>query len=165
MFQTGGKTVAAVVLLFAVLTAACGVGDYQFRNDHRLSFESPRERQNVALPLTVRWSMKDFAPGQDGTFAVFVDRAPMPVGKDLKWLVRNLDNCADDPKCPTADQLAREDVYVTTRTVVKLQQLPRVGGSVGKEQHYVNVVLLDATGTRQTESAWYLPFTTDRRKL
>lgn len=165
MLLTGGKTVAAVSLLLALVSASCGIGNYQFRNDHRLRFESPRPRENVRLPTTVRWSMKDFTPGEDGEFALFVDRAPMPVGKDLKWLVRNLPNCDHDPICPTVDQLARENVFVTTDAQVELTQLPRVGGSVGKEQHYVNIVLLDRTGTRTSESAWYLPFTTDRRNL
>jgi hypothetical protein len=163
MLQTGGKTWTVAALLLAALMAGCGAGELQFRNDHRLSFETPDARDNVELPLTIRWSMEDFAPGDEGSFAVFVDRAPMPVGKNLRWLMRGDRTCDADPKCPTLEQLARDDVYVTTDSTLRLTQLPRPSSGRGKEQHFVNVVLLDNAGKRIGESAWYLPFTTDRR--
>jgi hypothetical protein len=54
-------------------------------------------------------------------------------------------------------------VYVTTDLSLTLDQLPSTGEGVGDEQHYVNVVLVDGTGHRIGESAWYLPFQSKRR--
>lgn len=157
--------------LIALLATGCSAGQLQFKNDHRLSFQAPHERQLVKAPVTISWSMKDFqAVGLDGTrddgkgaFAVFVDRAPMPVGKDLKWLARSDSGCRRDPRCPDVQYLADRGVHVTTDTQLILDVLPRAGDGVGDEEHYVNVVLLDGTGHRIGESAWYRPFTSKRR--
>ena len=151
--------------------AGCNASQLQFRNDHRLSFESPESRELVKAPLTVSWSMKDFeATGLDGSsdkdhgaFVVFVDRAPMPVGKDLKWLARSDSGCKRDPRCPDAKYLAERGIFVTTSTSVTIETLPSVGKGVGDEQHFVNVVLVDGTGHRIGESAWYRAFQSKRR--
>ena len=149
------------------------MSNLQFRNDDRLSFESPKARHRVTAPVTVSWSMKDFTPTglngsadtSEGAYAVFVDRAPMPAGKDLRWLFRNDSGCKHDAHCPTQQQLTDRGVFVTTETSVTIDVLPQVGQGVGDEQHYVNVVLLDGTGHRIGESAWYLPFTSKRRSV
>jgi hypothetical protein len=165
------RAVAAVLVLVA--TAGCSASQLQFRNDDRLSFQAPQARHRVTAPLTVSWSMRDFTPsGLDGSsdahrgaFAVFVDRAPMPVGKDLRWLFRKDSGCKHDARCPSLQQLADRGVLVTTQTSVRIDVLPQVGQGVGDEQHYVNVVLLDGTGHRIGESAWYLPFKSKRRSV
>jgi hypothetical protein len=162
---------AALLCLVAVTTAGCNVSQLQLRNDHRLSFESPKARAKVVAPVTISWTMRDFrTAGLDGThstssgaFAVFVDRAPMPVGKDLRWLSRNDLSCKRDPRCPDKQYLADEQVFVTTDTSLTLDVLPRAADGVGDEQHYVNIVLLDGRGHRIGESAWYRPFTSKRR--
>jgi len=87
----------------------------------------------------------------------------MPVGKNLKWLARDDAGCKRDARCPDAQYLADRGVFVTTDTSVTLQTLPQQTDGVGDEQHYVNVVLLDGTGHRIGESAWYRPFTSKRR--
>jgi hypothetical protein len=163
----------ALCLAASFVTAGCQVSDLQFRNDDRLSFSAPGSRAVVSAPLTVTWDMDDFdASGLDGStdkgsgaFAVFVDRAPMPVGKDLKWLAREDSGCKRDPRCPDAQYLADRGIYVTTETSVTLDVLPAAGEGVGDEQHYVNVVLVDGTGHRIGESAWYRPFQTKRRSM
>lgn len=160
----------AAALTCVAALSGCAVGDLQFRNDERLAFASPGDRERVTLPVTVAWSMEDFqAVGLDGSstrtkgvFAVFVDRAPMPVGKDVTWLARDDDSCLRDPRCPNPTYLAEQGVYLTTTPKVVVDRLPDAGDGVGDEQHYVNVVLLDGTGTRIGESAWYRPFTTKR---
>ena len=149
------------------------MSNLQFKNDDRLSFESPKARHRVTAPVTVSWSMKDFtATGlngstdkSEGVYAVFVDRAPMPAGKDLRWLFRSDSGCKHDAHCPTQQQLTDRGVFVTTETSVTIDVLPQVGQGKGDEQHYVNVVLLDGTGHRVGESAWYLPFTSKRRSV
>ena len=160
----------ALALAGVVALSGCGLGELQFRNDERLTFASPGERQRVTLPVTVAWSMEDFeAVGLDGSasdgrgvYAVFVDRAPMPVGKDVTWLARDDDSCLRDPRCPNPTYLAEQGVYLTTTPQVVVDRLPDPGDGVGDEQHYVNVVLLDGTGRRIGESAWYRPFSTER---
>jgi hypothetical protein len=164
---------AAAAALALLCLAGCATDRLQFRNDHRLSFSSPKERDKVTAPVTITWSMSDFeATGLDGgtdkdrgVFAVFVDRAPMPAGKDLKWLFRNDSGCKHDARCPSLQQLADRGVLITTKTEVTIDVLPQVGEGVGDEQHYVNVVLLDGTGHRHGESAWYLPFRSKRRSV
>ena len=159
------------LLVCLATTGGCGVSRLQFTNDKRLSFQAPHARKLVHVPLTIRWTMKDFeAVGLNGSsdkgqgaFAVFVDRAPMPVGKDLKWLGKDDSGCQRDPRCPDAQYLAERGVHLTTDTSLTLDVLPRVADGVGDEQHYVNVVLVDGTGRRIGESAWYQPFTFKRR--
>jgi hypothetical protein len=166
--RTSLGALAALVAL-----TGCGAGQLQFHNDHRLSFTSPSDNQKVKAPVTVSWTMRDFqATGLDGstsdrsgTFAVFVDRAPLPVGKDLRWLARDDSGCKRDPRCPDAEYLSSRGVFLTTRPTLTLDVLPRVGDGKGKERHFVNVVLLDGTGHRIGESAWYRSFTSDRRSV
>jgi hypothetical protein len=162
---------AACVVAVAAALAGCQADQLQFKNDHRLAFQAPESRARVTVPFAVRWTMQDFqAVGLDGSseersgvFAVFVDRAPMPVGKDLDWLVRGDTSCRRDPRCPDAAYLADRGVHLTTEPSVTIEALPGVGDGVGDEQHYVNVVLLDGTGHRIGESAWYRAFTSKRR--
>jgi hypothetical protein len=161
------------LVLGALLMAGCDFSQLQFVVDDRLSFQGPPARERVSLPTTIRWSMRDFtATGLDGSrskdkgvFAVFVDAAPMPVGKDLRWLARDDSSCQKDPRCPSRAYLADEGVFLTTKPELTLTALPKAPDGVGDEQHYVNVVLLDGTGHRIGESAWYLPFTSKRRTL
>ena len=175
MRPSRGRRATALLALALVLsiasTAGCRIGDLQFKNDHRLSFETPKARQRVEAPVTITWSMKDFdVVGLDGStdsgrgvFALFVDRAPMPIGNDLHWISRGDEGCKRDPRCPDVRYLADRGVHVTTTTSATLNVLPRADDGVGDEQHYVTVVLLDGTGHRIGESAWYLPFTSKRR--
>ena len=158
-----------VVCVLAV--AGCRADELQFKNDRRLTFVTPDAYDEVTVPLTISWTMDDFEatgldgstdPGQ-GAFAVFVDRAPMPVGKDLAWVGRNDPACKRNADCPDEQYLAEHGVYVTTESSVTLDHLPTAENQRGPEQHYANVVLVDGTGRRIGESAWYVPFTTERR--
>lgn len=170
MLRTTATQIAGLALCL-LSTSACATEHLQFRNDHRLSFEMPGERARVQAPVTIRWSMKDFsAVGLDGStnkdrgvYAVFVDQAPMPAGQNLRWVAKGDPACQRDAGCPDPAYLADRGVRVTTETALTLDVLPRATVGVGDEQHYVNVVLLDGTGARIGESAWYLPFTSSRR--
>jgi hypothetical protein len=165
------RAALALAVLVVAASGACRAGDLQFKNDHRLTFHTPAERERVRTPLTISWSMKDFAVvGLDGSrrsdrglFAVFVDRAPMPIGKNLKSIAGEDEGCRRDPRCPDARYLADRGVYVTTKTSLTLDVLPQVVSGSGDEQHFVNIVLLDGTGHRIGESGWYRPFTFKRR--
>lgn len=162
---------AAALILGLVALAGCDVSHLQFTGDHRLSFQAPRARHRVTVPVTISWTMQDFdATGLDGStdkghgvFAVFLDRSPMPVGKDLKWVGSGDTGCKRDPRCPDQQYLADRGVFVTTATSLTVSILPAQSSGVGDEQHYVTIVLLDGAGRRLGESAWYLPFTSKRR--
>ncbi len=165
------RTTLGTIAVVGCLLSGCNVGALHFTNDHRLTFVSPQARARVRTPLAIRWSMRGFDPvGLDGSrsddrgaFAVFVDRAPMPFGQGLRWLAKDDRGCQRDPRCPDADYLSRQGVLLTTLPQVSLDVLPLAPDGVGDEQHYVNVVLLDGTGRRIGESAWYLPFSSKRR--
>jgi hypothetical protein len=159
----------------ALTVSACDLrqlGHLELTKDNRLRFTAPKARSKAALPLTISWRMSDFrVTGADGLstsgageFAVFLDRSPMAVGKDLKAVAKGDLACRHDPRCPSASYLAGKGVYVTTRTSLTLDLLPTVSG-VGDEQHVATVVLLDGRGVRRTESAWHLEFRTPRRHL
>jgi hypothetical protein len=165
----GAPRLATALALGAV--SACQFQALQFTNDHRLGFTAPKARTRVAAPLTVRWSMSDFTPvgldgrsdTTDGAFVVFVDQAPMPVGKDLRWLFRSDKGCQRDARCPDQNQLRDRSIFVTTQTSVTIPRLPAAPRGRGDEEHFVNIVLVDGRGRRLGESAWYLPFTSTRR--
>jgi len=165
--------VGLLLMLASVTLTGCGIDKLQFTNDERLTFTFPEERTRVTAPLTVQWTMKGFeAVGLDGSseddrgvYAVFVDRAPMPVGKDLKWVFRDDQGCKRDARCPSLQQLADRGILITTDPQATIEVLPQVGQGQGDEQHYVNVVLLDGTGHRIGESGWYLPFKSKRRSV
>ncbi len=164
---------ALLGMLAALVLSGCQFNKLQFTTDDRLHFTTPKARSHVTAPLTVEWTMHGFsAVGLDGThdehrgvYAVFIDRAPMPVGKDLKWVFRDDSGCQRDARCPSLEQLAGRGILITTEPKVTIQVLPQVPTGKGAEQHYVNVVLLDGTGHRIGESGWYLPFTSKRRSV
>ena len=170
-FRRPSAGLAASCLVAAVATSGCAAEGLQFRNDHRLSFESPSARAEVEVPIRITWSMDDFeATGLDGAsevdagaFVVFLDQAPMPVGEDLSWVARDDADCQRVERCPTRRYLAEKGVFVTSKPSLTISTLPAVSDGVGNEQHYVNVVLVDGQGLRTRESAWFLPFQTDRR--
>ena len=165
-------TALLLCALVASSTAACDVSRLQFKNDHRLSIQEPKDRQKVALPFTISWSMKGFdtSGGLDGStdktrgvFAVFLDRAPMPVGKDIKWIGHGDTSCERDPRCPDRDYLTNKGVFITQDSSITIDTLPPAGQGVGDEEHYVNVVLLNGKGQRIGETGWYREFRTKRR--
>ena len=158
--------VAAALL---VLAPACGNG-HQFVADHRVHITSPRQRSTVSLPVTVRWSYDDFqvtgpGPGRDshaGYFGVFVDRTPVPAGKDLKWVARNDQSCRASDGCPGPDYFTTRQIFTTEQPELTFRQLPKPGSHHGPETHTVTVVLLDSSGHRVGESAWYVDFKLQR---
>ena len=153
-----------LALVAAVLAAlpACGVGGLSFVQDERVDIVGPKDRSEVRLPVTVDWTVEDFAVGRGaGSFGVFVDRAPQPSGKTLAWLFRGDPGCKGTGAtlCRTPAFLAQRSVHRTTRTAFTVDQVARLSGSqAGRELHEVTVVLLDAEGKRVGEGAWSVQF-------
>jgi hypothetical protein len=122
-----------VAALVAATASACVSDGLAFRIDERVTIVAPEEREQVTLPLTIDWEVEDF----DGTFAVFVDRAPIAPGDPLP----------DD--LPTG-------VFATDDTEVVLESLPAT--SADDEVHVATIVLVGRDGRRAGESAFDVKF-------
>jgi hypothetical protein len=161
-----------IALLGAALSllSACVPEGLAFVKDDRLEITSPASRADVKPPVTISWKVRDFevtgetGSGDDGAgyFAVFVDKAPVPPGRSLAWLARDDTHCLATRGCPNETYLADRGVYSTSETTLTLKRLPDLNAYQGHENHEVTVVLLDGTGHRIGESAWYVNFLYDR---
>lgn len=161
----------ALVLLFIALPS-CGVSGLNFREDDRVTIVAPEDRAEVQLPVTVRWSVRDFrVTGRDGSrradagyFGILVDRAPQPPDRTLEWLVRDDEECRSDPTCPNEEFLAELDIHSTTDTSFRIDRLPPPDEDAvrRREFHEVTIVLLNGRGERIGESAFIRQFEVDR---
>jgi hypothetical protein len=154
------RTVVVAVVL--AVAPACGVSGLSFVQDDRVDIIRPEDRSEVRLPVSVRWTVEDFevGPGQ-GSFGVFVDRAPPPSGKTLAWLFRGDSGCKGSAArvCATPEFLGQRNVFETTRTAFTVEQVNQLTGSqAGRQLHEVTVVLLDRSGRRVGEGAWSVQF-------
>lgn len=141
--------------LLIALTPACAASGLNFREDDRVQIVSPRDREEVDLPVEVRWS----ATGLPGArFAVFVDAAPMGPGRDLRSIA-DLE-CQRTPGCPDANWMRLRNVFVTQDAAVRIETIPRPlgGASRDREPHELVVVLLGPDGRRLGESAFTREF-------
>lgn len=151
--------VLAIVL--ALVASGCGVSNLAFTQDDRLSFVTPDDRAEVTLPLTVKWRVEDFDVPGDGSFAVFVDRAPQPPGKPMEWHARGDDSCRPTAGCPDETWFAQRHIFPTTETELTIDQLPSRSDD-RRELHEITVVLLDRQGRRVGETGWTLEFQVER---
>jgi hypothetical protein len=157
------------VLGLALLASSCASG-LAFVQDRRLDITAPRAHARVSLPVTLSWTIDDFrvtgadgaADPRSGYFAVFMDRSPVPPGKPLSWIAREDRVCGRTPGCPDATYLSDHRVYSTSETTITFEHLPDLGAAGGHETHEATIVLLDGTGRRIGESAWYVTFLFDR---
>jgi hypothetical protein len=165
------RAVGALLALSSLLLTGCVSQDLAFRVDDRLTIVAPRDRAEVTLPVTVRWTMRDFrvvrrgaeAPSRNaGYFGVFVDATPQPPGKPVEWVARKDTRCREADGCPDAAYLAGRGIYTTTDSSITFAQLPRPSDEKRKERHEVTIVLLDTAGHRIGESAFRVAFVVDR---
>lgn len=172
--RAAALAVAGASLASAVSGCGFRATDLSFRSDDRLRITAPEERERTRLPVTVRWTMRDFdviQPGSygggveedQGYFAVFVDRAPVPPGETLRHVSRKDRSCRAAEGCPDRDYLEARGVYTTGGSSVTLQTLAQTAKEGRREFHTVTVVILDARGRRIGESAWQVRFEVDRR--
>jgi hypothetical protein len=161
----------ALVVVALALTA-CVPDGLAFVKDERLDIVTPDSLATVTTPVTIEWEVDDFRiTGEDGSssddagyFAVFVDRAPIPPGEDLAWLARDDRRCLETKGCPDSTYFSDRGAYSTRETSLTLKHLPDQDAYQGHERHEVTVVLLDGTGHRIGESAWYVDFFYDREE-
>ena len=156
------RLTAAVLTIALLLSPGCAVRGLEFVEDTRVDIVAPKDRAEVRLPVTLRWTVEDFevGPGQ-GSFGVLVDRAPPRPGKTLAWLFRGDVGCkgAGAALCASPRVLADRAIFATTETSLTLEQVPRLAGNEAQRQlHEATVVLLDRHGRRIGESAWSVQF-------
>lgn len=122
-----------------------GCADLLFRQDHRVTVLNPGMYTTISQPVTVTWTAKDFTPGRDGEFVVFVDRSPMPPGNGLDYFTRN----------------DTEGIFRTKQDQLRLDILPTLTSNQSSEQnnHEVTVILVDPHGQRIGEEAGFVAFT------
>lgn len=144
------RRLAAVLLL--ALVPACSVRGLDFVQDRRVDIVTPGDRAKVELPTTIRWTTKDF----DGTYAVFVDRAPQPPGETLEWFARRDQTCKSSSGCPDRSWFTDRWIFRTAKTSFELRSVPELRGEEKHQFHDVTIVLLDHEGRRVGESAFGL---------
>ncbi|MGH2726368.1 MAG: hypothetical protein ACRDKS_05270 [Actinomycetota bacterium] len=172
--MTHSRTVArlrisASIVGLALLASACASG-LAFVQDKRHELTAPKSLTEITLPLPISWTIRDFRiTGPDGAsdpdagyFGVFLDETPMPPGEPLSWVARDDRACGRTPGCPDVTYLSDRGIYATQETSVTFEQLPDQNAYRGNEFHELSIVLLDGTGTRIGESAWYVAFRYDR---
>lgn len=159
--------IATFAIALSTVVSACAVSGQQFVQDRRVRFVEPSDRARVTLPVTLRWQVEGFTvAGRDGRrardagyFAIFVDRPPMPPGRTLEWMAEQKDSCGNSA-CGTVDRLT--DAYTTNERSLTLTRLPADARRGAVERHEAVLVLLDGTGARIGESAFYVRFRYDR---
>ena len=160
----------ASLVVPAVLASACVSSNLSFRVDKRVHIVSPKDRSELTLPVELRWTVRDFAvrsspTDSGGSFAVFVDRSPVPPGKPLTWLARNDSECKGKTTCPDAAYYAQLGVYPTTETELTLTSVRDDDPSSTDKtsRHYATIVLLDDQGRRIGEIAYTVNFELKRK--
>jgi hypothetical protein len=136
------------------------VSGLAFRADDRVDIVAPGDRDDVRVPVTIRWRSTIPARRDGGPYwAVFVDREPIRPGQSLRAVADEA--CNRTPGCPDAAYLRDRSVYLTDRTSVRIDVLPE-GGSDEREsardRHEATIVVVDASGHRVGESAWSVEF-------
>ena len=163
------KARRAAVAVLSLLASGCNVSNMAFTKNDSLHFTAPKSRALVALPVTLSWSIDGFqlekqgaAPPNShaGYFALFVDRAPVRPGQTLLAIADS--NCKHTPGCFNAQYLATRGVYTTASTSFTLQEIDNINSYQKVQLHEVTVILLDTSGRRIGESAWYIDFRMQR---
>lgn len=155
-----------------VLSIGCGTSGLSFVNDERVAIVAPVDRSQVRLPVTIRWTVRDFAvtgptkaaDRNAGYFGVFVDREPQPPGETFAHLAKNDATCRVTPGCPDTGYFETLGAHATTRTTFTITELPERPEQERdlREFHEVNIVLLDGSGRRIGESAFGVEFELER---
>lgn len=142
------RRVALLTLAALAALQLTGCEQYLFRQSDRVQITTPQIYTTVREPLIIRWQAQDFAAPQDGSFAVFIDRDPMPPGDTLSDFPLN----------------ERDGIHVLDQTSLHIDVLPaQVGVDPAEQNHHdVTVVLLDRQGHRIGEYAGFTEFTVTR---
>jgi hypothetical protein len=157
-----GRGAVGVIAMAVCMIAgtACSGHDLAFRADRRVKIVSPASRQEVSVPIDVRWdtSLPPVSAGGP-SFAVFVDRPPVHRGQTLRSV--GDDACRRDPSCPDAQYLRDRNVYVTDGHSVSVDTVPKPSGGTRERAtgtHEATVILVGHGGRRIGEAAYSVEF-------
>jgi hypothetical protein len=156
---------AALALVLGLMLAACS-GDIAFKSDNQVRILAPKDRKEVSMPLTIRWSVSPAA--HISSFLIAIDRNPQPPGDTVRYFVSKYDQNCKGPAlatCLTPASLEPLGIYRTPQTQVTLDVLPQ-RYNVTKSallRHEATIVPLDKAGRRIGESAWTINFTLAER--
>jgi hypothetical protein len=168
--RTGRRHVIAVLFASTALaaTGCTDLSQLQFHVDHYVKFTAPEARSKTTLPVKLQWQVDGFRvagptsgepPTKDaGYFALFVDRAPIKPGQSLAAVAGDDAACLP-PDCPDKQYLADRQVYTTDKDHYTLHQVFTIEDNRDDWQlHDVTIVLLDTSGHRIGEHAYYRSF-------
>ncbi len=158
----------AVLVLLALTAPGCTLQG-AFVADERVEILAPADRAEVELPVTVDWSVQDFAVASPdgsesddrGYFAIFIDRAPMAPGEDLEALAARDQQCRENPECPDEKWFAGQGIFFTTETSFVVESLVDTRPEERPEapdRHEVTIVLLNGSNERIGETAFTVEF-------
>jgi hypothetical protein len=145
--------------LAAAAIAGCSVNNLAFREDDRIDIVSPGDREEVRLPVRIRWTSELDPPASGGPYyAVFLDREPIRPGQSLRSL--GDDSCDKTPGCPDLQYLRDRYVFVTDERSLTLDAVPAKDSSqrTGADRHEATIVLIDRDGRRIGESSYTVEF-------
>lgn len=159
---------AAACAAAGLILSACTLQG-AFVEDGRVEIVHPADRAEVELPVTLDWEVGDFTvAGPDGTatddrgyFGIFIDRAPMPPGKDLASLAEGDLTCERNPKCPNKAWFAERGVFFTTDTSFTIENLIDTRPDErpdAPDRHEVMIVLLNGRSERIGETGFTVAF-------
>lgn len=139
------------VLGAVTLLSACSTKGYAFRVDESIDMTAPKARSTVNLPVTITWvdekppaNLKaDIKDPTAEYYGVFLDRAPLGPGKDLRSVVPKNDSCRLTPNCPDITYLRERKIFLTATPKLTLEILEDLRASkraTSKDPHEVTVV-------------------------
>lgn len=119
----------ALALTALALTAGCDTSNYAFKVDKTIKVVAPKARQQVGLPVVVRWTDTRAPQGlrvaptdpKANYYAIFLDRVALGPGKRLTSLIKGQVECASIKGCPTVAQLAEVRVFLSAKPQVSLE--------------------------------------------
>lgn len=160
---------AFALAIVGVAVSACGItrtdAPVSFKADHRLSFESPDQEDEVDIPVRLDWKVKDFPLRNGNRFAVFINKAP--VGP--KRIVR-IRLCTEGEKLPpqlgTLRKICKDDlqrIYFADKTSLTIPCFePRFDAPKRERNtHTAIVVLVDRDDRRVGQAATSVRFHVD----
>lgn len=153
-----------VLIVLIVLIASCSSSSLAFRADDRVEILHPPARAEVELPVQLQWRIELDRGTRRPRFAVFIDRAPVRPGQQLRELVG--DSCVDHERCPYRERLAEQHIFVTEETRLTLDAIPareRAEGMISRRRHTATIVFIDRDWRRIGESAFTIEFTVKER--
>jgi hypothetical protein len=163
------RSVSALAMI-TVAISSCGFtrtdAPVSFKADHRLSFESPDQEDEVDIPVRLEWKVKDFALRNGNRFAVFINKPPVGPKRTVRIRL-----CTEGEKLPPQPgsertKICKDDlqrIYFSSKTSLTLKCFePRFDAPKReRDTHTATVVLVDRNDRRIGQAATTVRFHVD----